>query len=287
MKSPLRVMRISLIVCLLTTFSIAQTPQENAWTTLDGGLINKAWEKRVKAVSVLGELTGDKRAEDAALIALKDDRAEVRGAAAQSLGEMGAKRAIPQLLEMISDKEPAVILAAARSLITLDDNRGYNAFYAVLTGETKTGTSLTDQQKKTLKDPKKMAGLGLQVGVGFVPFGGLAMGGYKLLTKDDTSPVLAGAALVLAKDPDPKSGQALADAASQQEKWLVRAAAFDAIAKRGEPSLLPTTVDGLQDKQDEVQYSAAGALLRLSDIQAQRAHPKPTPKRKAPAKKSQ
>lgn len=286
MKSPLRVMRISLIVCLLTTFSIAQTPQENAWTTLDGGLINKSWEKRVKAVSVLGELTGDEKAEEVALTALKDDRAEVRGAAAQSLGEMGAKSAIPQLMATISDKEPAVILAAARSLITLGDNRGYNAFYAVLTGETKTGTSLTDQQKKTLKDPKKMAGLGLQVGVGFIPFGGLAMGGYKMLTKDDTSPVLAGAALVLAKDPDPKSGQALANAASQQEKWLVRAAAFDAIAKRGDPSLLPTAVDGLQDTQDEVQYSAAGAVLHLSDIQAQRARPKPAPKRKAPAKKS-
>jgi len=279
-------MRISLIVCLLTTFSIAQTPQENAWTTLDGGLINKSWEKRVKAVSVLGELTGDEKAEEVALTALKDDRAEVRGAAAQSLGEMGAKSAIPQLMATISDKEPAVILAAARSLITLGDNRGYNAFYAVLTGETKTGTSLTDQQKKTLKDPKKMAGLGLQVGVGFIPFGGLAMGGYKMLTKDDTSPVLAGAALVLAKDPDPKSGQALANAASQQEKWLVRAAAFDAIAKRGDPSLLPTAVDGLQDTQDEVQYSAAGAVLHLSDIQAQRARPKPAPKRKAPAKKS-
>jgi HEAT repeat protein len=279
-------MRISLIVCLLTTFSIAQTPQENAWTTLDGGLINKSWEKRVKAVSVLGELTGDEKAEEAALTALKDDRAEVRGAAAQSLGEMGAKSAIPQLMATISDKEPAVILAAARSLITLGDDRGYNAFYAVLTGETKTGTSLTDQQKKTLKDPKKMAGLGLQVGVGFIPFGGLAMGGYKMLTKDDTSPVLAGAALVLAKDPDPKSGQALADAATQQEKWLVRAAAFDAIAKRGDPSLLPTAVDGLQDKQDEVQYSAAGAVLHLSDIQAQRARAKPAPKRKASVKKS-
>ncbi len=287
MKLLWRAIRVGLVVGLLAMFSVAETPRENAWTTLDSGLANKSWDKRSKAVSVLGELTGDKKAEEAAITALQDGRAEVRGAAAQSLGEMGAKSAIPRLLEMTSDKEPAVILAAARSLITLGDDRGYNAFYAVLTGETKTGTSLTDQQKKTLKDPKKMAGLGLQVGVGFVPFGGLAMGGYKLLTKDDTSPVLAGAALVLAKDPDPKSGQALANAATQQEKWLVRAAAFDAIAKRGDPSLLPTAVDGLQDKQDEVQYSAAGAVLHLSDIEAQRAeHRKPAPKRKAPTKKS-
>ena len=93
---------------------------------------------------------------------------------------------------------------------------------------------------------------------------------------------------MLAKDPDPKSGEALADAAITQEKWLVRAAAFDAIAKRGDPSLLPTAVDGLQDGKDEVQYSAAAAVLRLSDIQAERAsRPNSAPaKRKAPAKKA-
>ena len=146
----------------------------------------------------------------------------------------------------------------------------------------------TDQQKKALKDPKKMAGMGLQAGMGFVPFGGLALGGFKLLTKDDTSRVLAAAPLTLARDPDPKSGQALADAATGQEKWLVRAAAFDAIAVRGDPSLLHVAVDGLQDKQDEVQYSAAGAVIRLSDIQAKPpAHPKPAPtKGKSRSKKN-
>ncbi len=287
MKSALRRISVVLIVSLLATFCVAQTPQENAWTVLDGGLTNKSWEKRARAAGVLGELTGDKKAEDAALDALKDDKEDVRGAAAQALGEMGAKSAIPQLLNMINDKEPSVILAAAHSLITLGDNAGYNVYYAVLTGERKTGTSLTDEQKKMLKDPKKMAGLGFQVGMGFIPFGGMAVSGFKALTRDDTSPVLAAAALTLAKDPDPKSGEALANAAATQEKWLVRAAAFDAIARRGDPSLLHVAVDGLQDKQDEVQYSAAGAVIRLSDIEAERAaHRKPAPaKRKAPPKK--
>src|SRR3954447_22801444 len=289
MRSPLPVIRVSILACLLGTFIIAQVPEENAWTTLNGGLNNKSWEKRVKAVSVLGELTGDKKAEAAAIKALKDDKEDVRRSAAQSLGELGAKSAIPQLIELTRDNEPSVILAAARALVTLGDDRGYNPFYAVLTGETKTGTSLTDQQKKTLKDPKKMAGLGLQMGAGFVPFCGLAMGGYKMLSKDDASPVLAAAALVLAKDPDPKTGKALASAATQQRKWLVRAAAFDAIARRGDPSLLPATEEGLRDKQDEVQYSAAGAVIRLSDIRdTVPASPKTAPsKGKAPAKKSQ
>jgi len=270
MKSKHRAISLAFAVSLLATFSVAQTPQEDAWSVLNNGLTNKAWDKRVKAVAVLGELTRDKKAEEAAITALKDDKEDVRGAAAQALGEMGAKNAIPQLINMTNDQEPVVILAAARSLVILGDNFGYKAFYAVLTGQSKTGTSLTDQQKKALKDPNKLAGLGLQVGTGLIPFGGMAMAGYKLLNKDDTSPVLAAAALTLAKDPDPKSRQALADAATNQRKWLVRAAAFNAIAKRGDQSLLPTAINGLQDRQDEVQYSAAAAVLRLSDIAAQR-----------------
>jgi HEAT repeat protein len=289
MKSSLRIVSPVILAFTLAAFAAAQTPQENAWTVLNGGLTHKSTDKRVRAVGVLGELIHDGKAEDAALTALKDDKDEVRAAAAQSLGDMGAKSAIPQLHDMINDKEPSVILAAAHALIALGDDSGYNVYYAVLTGEQKTGTSLTDQQKKMLKDPKKMANLGFQAGLGFVPFGGVAYGGFKLLTRDDTSPVLAAAALILAKDPDPKSGQALADAATQKEKWLVRAAAFDALAKRGDPSLLHVCVDGLTDEKEEVQYSAAGAVLRLSDIEAERkTHPKPQAKQRKPAaKKSQ
>jgi HEAT repeats len=281
MKLALRTISVALLLGMLVRVGIAQPPDDNAWSTLNGGLTNKGWEKRARAVALLSELEGNKKAEKAAITALKDDKDEVRGAAAQALGDMRAKTAVPELMGMMTDRTPVIILAAAHSLIVLGDNRGYGAFYAVLTGQTKTGTSLTDQQKKILKDPKKMTGLGLQVGMGFVPFGGLAMGGFKMLGKDDTSPVLAAAALTLAKDTDPRSGQALADAATQKEKWLVRAAAFDAIAKRGDPSLLPVAVGGLQDKQDEVEYSAAGAVIHLRDIQARRV----TAPKAAPAKK--
>ncbi|MGB8771266.1 MAG: hypothetical protein WCC92_16730 [Candidatus Korobacteraceae bacterium] len=47
-------------------------------------------------------------------------------------------------------------------------------------------------------------------------------------------------------------------------------------------------MDGLQDEQEEVQYSAAGAVTRLTDIEAERAvHRKPAPtKHKTASKKS-
>jgi HEAT repeat protein len=283
---------LGFIVMSTATLSIAQetageTPlQKNAWSVLGEGLTNKNSDQRVKAVRRLGEITNNPKAEDAALTALKDDKPEVRAAAAQALGEMGAKSANPQLHEALHDDEPSVILASAYSLVQLGDDTGYGVYYAVLTGEQKTGTSLTDQQKKMLKDPKKMAALGVQAGIGFVPFGGLAVTGYKMLTRDDTSPVLAAAALMLAKDPDPKSGDALVDASANKEKWLVRAAAFDAIAKRGDPSLLHAAIDGFLDPQVDVQYSAAAAALHLVDVQeAQMAHPKPVPQKRKPAPK--
>ena len=257
-----------------------QNPKEQAWSVLNAGLTNTNMDKRKKAVAELGLLPGDPQAEKAALTALKDDKPEVRVAAAQALGDMGAKSAKPQLVEAIHDTDVGVILTAAHALITLGDDRGYNVFYAVLTGQQKSGQSLAEQQKKMLNDPKKMAGLGFQAGLGFVPFGGLGYSAFKMFTKDDVSPVLAAAAMTLAKDPDPKSGEALVDAAQDQKKWLVRAAAYDAIAKRGDASLKGAAVSGLQDEQEEVQYSAAAAVIRLSDIEA---HPKAAPVKRKPA----
>ncbi len=280
-------------VSMAATLCVAQTPatetplQTHAWAVLNSGLNDTNTEHRTKAARDLGAITHNAKAEDAALTALKDDKPEVRAAAAQALGEMGAKSSDAQLRAVLKDPDPSVILAAAYSLVQLGDDRGYDVYYAVLTGEQKTGTSLTDQQKKMLKDPKKMATLGLQAGIGFVPFGGLALTGYKMLTRDDTSPVLAAAAIMLAKDPDPKSGQALADASANKEKWLVRAAAFDAIAKRGDPdpSLIQAAMDGLSDPQPEVQYSAAAAALHLADVESgHAAHSQPA-KRKPAANK--
>ena len=265
----------------------APTPKEQAWSVLNAGLTNSNTDKRTRAVRELGLLIGNQQAKDAAVIALKDPKPEARAAAAQALGDMEARSAKPQLVAAFDDTDPSVILAAAHSLIVLGDDRGYGVFYAVLTGEQKTGTSLSEQQKKLLHDPKKLASVGFQAGLGFIPFAGMGLSAFKLLTKDDTSPVLAAAALTLAKDPDPASGQALANAAAQQKKWLVRAAAYEAIAKRGDPKLEGACVSGLQDEQDEVQYAAAAAFLRLSDIEAHpAARPKPV-RRGAPAKKSE
>ena len=282
MSSRLRFVVSVSLACVFAIACLAQDDREQAWTVLKQGLENSNIEKRTKAVADLGLLPGDAQALDAALTALKDPKPEVRAAAAQALGDMSAKSAIPQLKAALQDSDPSVILAAGRALLALGDDDGYDVFYAVLTGQEKAGSGLLGSSKKMFDDPRKLAGLGFQTALGFVPFGGLGLSAYKFFTKDDTSPVLAAAALTLAKDPDPKSGEALADAALNQKKSLVRAAAFNAIAKRGEPSLMKTAVLGLQDVQDEVQYAAAAAVIRLSDIEsepkAKPSHHRPKPK---------
>ena len=254
-------------------------PKAQAWSVLYTGLGESSTDKRTTAVQVLGLLPDDPKATEASLKALKDDKPEVRAAAAQSLGDMKAKSAIPQLTEMFDDKDAGVIMASARAMIAMGDKRGYNVYYAILTGERKSGTSLKDEQKKMLSDPKKMALFGFEQGIGFIPFAGLGYGAFKMVTKDTTSPVLA-AALTLAKDPDPKSGQALADTAANNKSWIVRAAALNAVALRGETSLLPAAQARMDDPREEVRYSAAAAVIRLTDLSGRRA-----PAAKAPATK--
>src|SRR5271166_3119220 len=284
MSFPVRVLTAALLACVFAITCTAQDPREQAWSVLKDGLNNGNIEKRSRAVANLGLVPDDPQALDAGLTALKDPKPEVRAAAAQALGEMEAKSAIPQLKEALQDNDPSVILAAGHALLTLKDDDGYDVFYAVLTGQEKPGSGVIGEGKKYFDDPRKLAGLGFQTALGFVPFGSISLSAYKFLSKDDSA-ALAAAALTLANDPDPRSGEALAQAALNQKKWLVRAAAFNAIAKRGDPSQIHTAVLGLQDEQDEVQYAAAAAVIRLSDIEAGRKeHAKPTQRHTMPKK---
>jgi HEAT repeat protein len=241
----------------------AQVPREHAWQILESGSKEKDTRTRAIAIRSLGLAIRDNDAEKLALTALHDPAAEVRMSAATALGKMGAKNSIPALKEAIQDKDVGVILAATSSLRALGDPSCYLVYYAVLTGERKSGEGLVESQKKMLSDPKKLAQLGFEQGIGFVPFASIGYTAFKTLTKDDESPVRAAAAVALATDPDPKSGKALVDA-TQDKSWIVRAAALDAIAHRNDPSLVPDIMNSLNDDKPEVKYTAAAAVYHLS-----------------------
>ncbi len=253
----------------------AMTPapalKDQAWGLLLKGTQERGTEKRATAVRVLSLLKGDARAAALATRALEDGKPQVRMAAAFSLGELHATSAIPKLEAVaLSDKEPSVVLAAAHSLLTMKDKGGYEVFYDILTGERKGGKGLVAGQLETLKDPKQMAVLGFQQGIGFVPFAGIGYTAIKTILKDDSSPVRAAAAKVLGEDPDPATENALLQAATNDKSALVRTAALDALAQRGNPAVIGRIAPDLSDEKDSVKYTAAAAILHLSHIEQHR-----------------
>ena len=254
-----------------------QSPREDAWEILKTGAQNTSTDRRTKAIGVLGLIPNDTRARQLAEAGLQDGEANVRSAAANALGEMQARSSIPLLKNCLNDDDTGVVLACGRALLQLKDKAGYEVYYTVLTGERKANGSLMSRQMKLLHDPKKLAQIGIEEGLGFVPFAGMGYTAYRMLSKDEVSPVRAAAARALASDPDPQSATALENAVSDKS-WIVRKAALDALAKRDDPKMLKVAVEAMGDDKDIVMYTAAAVVVHLGD-------PRSTARKKsAPAK---
>lgn len=241
----------------------AEPPAEKAWRILHEGLKDANADRRAKAVRALGLLAGSAEAEKAAVNALRDEKPNVRQAAAHALGAMHAENAKGNLEQALGDSEPRVVLAAANSLLLLHDDVGYDTYYEVLTGEKRASKGLIKEQLGALKDKKKMAQMGFEEGIGFIPFAGIGYEIFKTVTKNDSSPVRAAAAKKLAHDPEPDAGDALVKAAEDKD-WKVRAAALDAIALRDDPSLASKIAPALDDRNDVVRFTAAACVAHLS-----------------------
>lgn len=241
---------------------------------LRAGVRSDKTDQRAIAVGVLALLRGQRAAVSMASKALDDDHPKVRIAAATALGELHATSAIPQLKEALSDKEVGVVLAAAHALVLLKDPSAYEVYYAILTGKMKGGKGLVAGELDTLKDPKKMAMLGFQEGIGFIPFAGIGYSAIKTMMKDDSSPVRAAAARVLAGDPDPDTTAGLADAAVNDKSELVRIAALEAVARHDDPAYIGKIAPAMADEKDPVKYTAAAAVARLTAIGGRHANSK-------------
>jgi HEAT repeat protein len=257
-------MRVHFLILLSYASLFGQTPNDQAaWNVLDKALGDKSSSTRAKAVHELGLLKDNSRAQVHAEKLLADSDPKVRAAAATALGRMGAKSSAQKLIALFDDHESDVVFAAASALRALDNPLAYSVYYATLTGEKKSGEGLIESQLKIIKDPKAMAKIGFEQGIGFVPYGGAALQAYRTITKDDESPIRAAAAQQLASDPDPRSAKALTNAL-MDKKWLVRGAAADAIGKRDDPTLMDSLVPLFTDEEEVVRLSAAAAYIRLS-----------------------
>ncbi|MBV8069022.1 MAG: HEAT repeat domain-containing protein [Acidobacteriaceae bacterium] len=260
-----------LIACVLLALnglfaanSVENADVDRAWTLLRGGIDDaRHSDKRAKAARALGLLTDDAQARSMAEKALTDQSADVRVQAATALGQMHATASIPKLKEALKDKEPTVVLASANALYEMRDPVAYEIYYAMVTGQRKTSSGLVQSQLDMLRNRQQMEKLAFETGIGFVPFGGMALEAWKTITSGNSDVVLAQAIERLGTDPDPKSHKAIEDAC-YDTKWQVRAAAVVALAKRGDPASLDYVVSAMQDDSDTVEYEAAAATIHLS-----------------------
>ena len=258
-----------LLVCTTCFAADAPTPispRDQAWHVLRDGLTNTTVSKRKEAVQALSLITGNRAAQRLAVHALNDAHPSVRTAAAATLGQLHATAAIPDLKEALSDKEISVVLAATCSLFILKDKSAYGIYYAILMRDRKSGEGMVQAQLNRLKDPKQMTELGVQEGLGFVPFGGMGFEAYKQLSKRNESPVRAAAARFLAHDPDPISEDALLQSALADESDGVRDAALDALAERGNPGCIQRLLKNLDESKSDVRYRTAAVIIHLSSV---------------------
>ena len=262
MRGPHSILTIAVLAA--TTLSVtpvsAQSPK--AWQMLEAGLKSEKEETRTAAAHALGLAAGSDRARLMAESVLADAKVDVRAAAAESLGQIGLRTAAPALKRALKDGQAEVVFSAASSLYDLKDPVGYEVYYAVLTGERKTGDALLASQLELLKDPEALAKIGFETGIGYIPFGGIGYKAVKAFTSDKTSPVRAAAAQKLITDPDPRSAQALVWAL-KDDKWMVRAAAVNALAKRDDRKHAAAIAPLLDDEHDTVRFSAAAAVIRF------------------------
>lgn len=70
---------------------------------------------------------------------MADSNVPVRAAAAEALGNVGAKSSAPKLVDALKTKDSGVVFAAASALYARGDPRAYEVYYAVLLGERKSG----------------------------------------------------------------------------------------------------------------------------------------------------
>src|SRR3954469_14445717 len=240
------------------------------WAVIDHGLQSGDLQHRLQTLAALATIPGSNadavRRVENALRTDKDGR--VRQQAAQALGEMKARAAIPALKAALDD-DGEVAFAAAKALTDLGDVSGRDMLVAVLAGERSASpglmTNMVREAKHRIKHPQGLILMGAQDAVGTM-FGPAAMGmtaieqTAQLHTKG--SPARAAAAAYLAKDPEPYAVTLLAWAL-EDESRMVRVEASKGLGARGNAASISKLMPLLHDDHNAVRTMAAAAIVRL------------------------
>ncbi len=249
----------------------ANGPVEGAaWDALTKGVDDGDASHRKTAFAAIGTIGPMKEAVEMVERGLQDRDREVRQVAAATLGEMGAKDAIPRLKAALDDS-PEVSFTAARALLVLgDQNDSRDIFQAVLSGERKDTPGKMHSAMKEMKKkltPAQLALMGVKEAAGTL--GPASIGitavqeAMKEAKKDSGTAGRAIAAENLAKDSDPYS-LILLEWAIGDDNWAVRVAVAKALGERGNQETIPKLKPLLSDDHHAVRYMAAASIVKLN-----------------------
>jgi HEAT repeat protein len=268
-----------LFLLLLTGSGLlAQSPDDRAWTTIESGLKDGNPAKRIAAVLAMSEVKAQPRPVKIIESMLQDKDFGVRQAACSTLGDMKSRASIPALEAAVEDKAPEVVFAAAKALYNMGNITGRDILIDILVGDQKgssgfVSNSIRDARLK-LHDPKALLLVGVNQAAAFLGPMGAAFPLAEQLLKDSQASGKTIAALLLATDTSAASKSAV-KLALTDKNWTVRAAAARAIALRDLREFYSDLRALLDDKREEVTYSAAAAMIRLKQQTPKRAVVKP------------
>ena len=286
-----------LLLCSLTALCQSTPPKDKeSRDVLDKALQDKNPDTRRQAVIALSLIGSVDPYPSDLQSMLSDKDVEVRLAVISSLTDLNnSNRTMLSLHAALNDPVPEVSFAAARALYTLNNPDGKSALLSVLAGDAKASSGFLTKQKRDalrmMHTPKTMFLFAVKTGAGLAPVPGLGTGvsSMQALLSDPGTSGRAAAALLLGKEKDQPTLDALRDALNDKD-WSVRAAAIHSLALQDDPARQADLAPLIDDKNEPVRLRAAAGYLRLETIKNQPKAPvKPAPKtrsKKAPAKKT-
>lgn len=243
---------------------------------LNAALADKSPDTRKQAAAALS-LIGPREPFLSRLESLLEDKdAEVRLAAVSSLAELKTPRTVRALRKALKDDVPEVGFSAAKALWAWNDAEGKDALQSMLIGETKVSSGFLSKQKRDamrmMHTPKTLLMFAAKQGAGLAPVPGLGAGFSSVqgLVSDSGTSARATVALLLARDDDPETIQALREALRDRE-WSVRAAAIHSLAMRNRAGYAREILPLLEDKKEAVRLRAAAGWLRLQTAKSRAA----------------
>ncbi len=270
-----------LLVTCFAAGAVCQTSislEKKSRAILDKALADKNPDTRKQAVIALSLAASQQPFLAQLEASLSDKDVEVRLAAIASLEDLNTKGAVSALHKALNDPVPEVSFAAAKALFELNDPAGEQALLSVLRGDTKTSSNFFSKEMRDamrmMHTPKATFLFALRQGAGLAPIPGLGAGVASLqdLLSDSGVSGRAAAALLLSKDKNKQTLQALRDALWDND-WSVRAAAVHSLALWDDPALEPNISPLLDDPKQAVRLRAAAAYLRLQAIKIKLARP--------------